>query len=178
MIYFLWDYLEGVPGAVTLDWKASLRFLNFLVAILILLPHLGQGLPPTWEGGPSPKRWRGIFGALRQSGWSSLHTQVYTENSPHPLPKHVLLTLTRACASLGWPSLPSPVRRFSFPFLGPPDAGGRIKSAKEPERKRIGTCQNKLPSDHVEYGAFYETNRSLTCAYLLLRVSEWVEMAR
>lgn len=43
MINLLWDYLEGVPGAVTLNFKGSLRFLNCLYwyhnSVLALLPR-------------------------------------------------------------------------------------------------------------------------------------------
>lgn len=110
MINFLWDYLEGVPGAVTLNCNALLRFLNCLVGIFILLWHFCQGSPPTWEGGPvkATKVWWGFFGVLRQSGWISLHTHTYTHTNkivPTLYPNTCSWRwCVRACTSAGPPS--------------------------------------------------------------------------
>lgn len=77
MINFLWDYLEEVPGAVTLNFKGLLWFLNCLVGIIILFWHFFKGSTLTWEGGPekATRGWRGFFGVL--SGWSTLHTETH-----------------------------------------------------------------------------------------------------
>lgn len=147
MINFLWDYSEGVPGAVTLNCKASLRFLNCLVGILILLWHFFmRGWPSKGNQGVEelPRGYSGrVDGALCTDIFTHKKKQTKEKIAPTLYPKHVLLTLTFVCAYLCWRSLSSPVRRFSFPLLGPPDAGGRIKSAYQPKRKCIDTFQNK-----------------------------------